>query len=78
MDEKDELVELTVKVKVRKRFLELLKDIKYFGMTEDEFWKRAFYNIIESQLNEMSLNHIRSVEHKYGLDVLSEESGWYA
>ena len=42
MGEKEEFVELTVKVKVRKQFIEPLKEVNYFGMTEDEFWKRAF------------------------------------
>ena len=78
MGEKEEFVELTVKVKGRKQFIEPLKEVNYFGMTEDEFWKRAFYEIIESRMNEMPLNNMRSFEHKHGLDILSEESGWYA
>lgn len=74
---KEEFVELTVKVKVRKQFKELLKEVNYFGMTEDEFWKRAFYEFIESRMNEMPLNDIRRLEREHGLDTLAEEGGWY-
>ena len=65
----EEMVEVTIKLKVPKRLMQLIEERKYFGWKKKDFFLNAIRSIVGAEISEMPGHDSGEIYAKYGEDV---------
>ena len=67
MGEKEEYVELTIRVP--KRLMDMLEQENYFGWSKEDFFVVAVKRGISCEVNDMDIDELSKFREKYGEDL---------
>ena len=66
---KEEMVEVTIKLRVPKRLMQLIEEQNYFGWNKEDFFVSAMRNIVSAELSEKTPHALHRIYAKYGEDI---------
>lgn len=66
---KEETMEVTLKLKVPKRLMDLIEEQNYFDWSKEDFWVSAAKHLVGGELSRMEFGEMEKLYERYGENV---------